>query len=279
MDRSRSVMKPTWTRATALIVACITPALLFACSSSSPSSHAQGGSSASSGTLSSQATLCEGDQSICSDGCVDLATSAKHCGECGHGCAATEHCQSGACVKLTCGTGLTACSSECKDVVNDPTNCGSCGHACEGSARCVGGKCSLMCPAGAVTCAGKCIEPNADPTHCGATAGCGESGGSPGMVCGASTACLGGQCIADCGDGRDLCPAGCVDFRSDDHNCGSCGARCTAGRHCSQRICCLAGETACMGSCRDTSSDPTACGGCGVSCADGAQCVAGVCTP
>ncbi|MBS2017522.1 MAG: hypothetical protein JST00_31865 [Deltaproteobacteria bacterium] len=281
-------MKPNWTRRTAVVVALLAPTLHLACSAKRPPGSGStveevpvGGStstSSSSGTYSSPTKVCDGNLTLCANGCVDLSTAAKHCGECGRACNADQGCVSGKCAALDCRKGLTACEGQCRDFTSDPTSCGRCGKACQGDERCIQGVCGLLCPAGAVICAGRCVEPNSDPSHCGATPGCGEGRGSAGVVCGGGS-CLGGQCVADCPDGKDMCPSGCVDFANDDANCGSCGLACGSGRHCSARVCCPVGQSACMGVCRDTTSDPTSCGGCGIACNAGERCVGGACTP
>jgi hypothetical protein len=50
---------------------------------------------------------CPAGQRACGGACVDPLTSNFHCGDCGHSCAATEHCEAGSCVPGA------SCQDEC----------------------------------------------------------------------------------------------------------------------------------------------------------------------
>src|SRR5579863_3068929 len=53
-------------------------------------------------------------------------------------------------------------------------------------------------------------------------------------VANATAACIGGGCGFTCSGGHALCNGACVDFTSDDQNCGGCGASyaCASGATC-----------------------------------------------
>jgi len=140
--------------------------------------------------------------------CVDLANDVTNCGVCNRDCVATRRGDSCAHDQCGCGDFEIGCTGAensiccigvggvrpyCANPGLDLSDCGACGHACD-SAR------ASMCSAG----------------HCL----CGERGG---------------QCA---GTVDDLCcsdPAGafgCVDTRTDQAHCGSCGHRCSAFEHC-----------------------------------------------
>jgi Stigma-specific protein, Stig1 len=59
--------------------------------------------------------------------CVDLDTSASHCGTCTN----------------ACGTGLSCCAASCSALTTDPNNCGACGHGCLGG-TCAAGVCQPL---------------------------------------------------------------------------------------------------------------------------------------
>lgn len=126
---------------------------------------------------------------ICGGVCVDLQTSADHCGECGRAADGPgQACVDGA---LGCEVG-ELCDGSCVDVGTDPDNCGGCGVSCAASAGAAGGMPS--CQAGdcfaiiatevALSCADVCAAAGAtcDPagrTHCrepGGAIGCADYG-------------------------------------------------------------------------------------------------------
>ncbi len=90
-----------------------------------------------------------------------------------------------------------------------------------------------------------------------------------------------GEC---CGSGLNACAGTCVDYQTDENNCGSCGNACANGTSCVAGACtCGFNQENCgttqAPNCKTTSVDPTNCGGCGVSCVgSGAPyCVSGGC--
>jgi hypothetical protein len=163
---------------------------------------------------------------------------------------------------MACPAGRSCCiggdgAPHCVDLANDITNCGVCNRDCVATRRgdscmnnqcgcgdfeigCTGAENSICCP----SVAGirpYCANPGLDLSDCG---GCGHA-------CNPDQAnqCSGGMCL--CGDtgghctgtNDDVCcsdPAGafsCVDTRSDQSHCGSCGNRCTAFQHCVSSVC------------------------------------------
>lgn len=104
----------------------------------------------------------------CGDDCVDTASSAEHCGDCGHRCAedaAGEYCWDGQCTAIACelrSPSAEGCGSSDRDCVPsaalawNPLHCGGCDEACAGSEVCTQGVCQAyfvpfactICPCG-----------------------------------------------------------------------------------------------------------------------------------
>jgi hypothetical protein len=82
----------------------------------------------------------------------------------------------------------------------------------------------------------------------------------------------------DCkGDTPNVCGVSCVDFFSDNKNCGGCDSPCPAGEQCLHGICQKGAD--CGGGVKtNTNIDPDNCGTCGNKCTN-APCVAGHCRP
>lgn len=97
----------------------------------------------------------------------------------------------------------------------------------------------------------------------------------------ASASC--GEDYNPCISGSHLCGMKCVDFLTDDDNCGKCGNVCGIHSDCYSGVCnCVAGFADCDGeqgnSCEvDTSSDPENCGECGNTCGLFSECIQGHC--
>lgn len=87
-----------------------------------------------------------GDASVCPQGwgecspgaCVNLASTAAHCGRCGAACSPMWRCERGSCVSptgVTCDPGRADCDRNegngCEaSLRGDHTNCGACGNNC-----------------------------------------------------------------------------------------------------------------------------------------------------
>jgi hypothetical protein len=206
---------------------------------------------------------CQANLVNCGAGCVDLATSPLHCGQCGIGCGAGQVCSAGVC---SCTGVTTLCNGMCMDLASNALNCGTCGVACGVGQTCRGGVCT--CAGTQIACNGTCVDPAVDAANCG---GCG-------MACSTGSSCVGGACT--CEAGRTSCANLCVDVMSDGNNCGACGNVCQAGMVCSGGVCaggCAAGQTACGSSCVNTQMDPGHCGACNYSCPGGQACNLGSC--
>jgi hypothetical protein len=81
-----------------------------------------------------------------------------------------------------------------------------------------------------------------------------------------------------------LCSGTCVDTKSDNNNCGTCGTKCAAGSLCtvvagvaSCALQCTAPTKNCGGTCTDTATSKANCGACGTACAGAQQCCASGC--
>lgn len=86
--------------------------------------------------------------------------------------------------------------------------------------------------------------------------------------------------------GKTSCGEGCVDTRTDPHNCGACGVQCAADEECSGGSCvCSGGRWRCGAAgdagpayCADVQTDEANCGSCGLRCAAGQVCLDGTCS-
>lgn len=251
---------------------------------SSGSHPASAGSTGATGIDGGGSVVCASSLTACGGYCVDVSTSVLHCGACGAACPVGQSCRSGACApSVLCNDGgLTECQGKCVDLKSSTASCGDCQLACGKLQACLGGVCAQPCPSATVFCAGYCIEPANHAKFCGATAGCGDGAGSKGQECASVQQCIAGKCTTECPQGETGCPANgsvaCVDTRTSNSDCGSCGHSCGAGT-CSRGICCPVGQESCQGQCKNTQIDPTSCGGCGVKCDVGQTCNAGTCAP
>jgi hypothetical protein len=97
-----------------------------------------------------------------------------------------------------------------------------------------------------------------------------------------------------CPEDLDTCPGECVDWDTDEYNCGSCGFNCWANappnmgsQSCTGGVCdnyCLPHAADCNGTIDDgcetnIMNDEENCGSCGNACPDGFACMAGICGP
>ncbi len=219
----------------------------------------------------------------CGDVCVQLDSSAEHCGACGNACAADALCDRGSCQPLAAGCSGSAllCGRECVDASSDESNCGGCGQSCPEQASCAAGACA--CPGALSACGAECVDTLSSEQHCG---GCGQA-------CVDTQTCEAGSCVCPTGsvlcaasqlsvvDGMVAAAAGaqsCVDPQSNPQHCGGCGIACVGGQSCEQGSCvCPAGQTLCAGTCVDTSQSAQHCGSCGNPCSGGQVCSGGSC--
>jgi hypothetical protein len=76
----------------------------------------------------------------------------------------------------------------------------------------------------------------------------------------AQPACQNNACTFTCNTNYTSCGGACVDFKSDNSNCGGCGGAyaCTGGRQCSNGTCqCTTGNHLCNGTCMPDSDKPS----------------------
>lgn len=216
------------------------------------------GGDGSTGPCAPPLVECDGD-------CVDITSTADHCGGCGHRCGRATPCVSGTC---GCPDGSVACAGVCVDPASDANNCGGCGLSCAGSAICFDSHCE--CPEGTLLCDGSCVSPN-DPEHCG----------SCDQRCDSDEVCASGQCRADtlpCPADTVRCGSVCVDLLSTPAHCGSCNNACAGSQFCLDGECaCPSGLRACGTTCEDVDSSPLNCGSCNNVCGVGQVCVDGEC--
>jgi len=230
------------------------------------------------------------------NGCeVDLNATVAHCGACGARCDlpnATASCAAGRCAVASCNAGFADCNMNpadgCEVNLNtSASNCGRCGNVCVfagGTAACTMGACTLtMCAASLGDCDGD--RSNGCETNLStATSHCGACGAAC-VLANATPDCRGARCaVASCNAGFADCnmnPAdGCeVNTRTDEGNCGGCGARCNlpgATAVCASGACavesCGPGRADCdrapANGCEvDTAGDVRNCGACGATCA------------
>jgi len=97
-----------------------------------------GGTGAGTGGAAEQS--CTSGLTLCGTVCVDLATDAANCGDCGVVCPEGQFCSSGTCA-TTCADGLIACGQSCVDLMSNVLHCGACNAACDGGQECVNGEC------------------------------------------------------------------------------------------------------------------------------------------
>ncbi len=100
---------------------------------------------------------CEARELFCGGMCVDVTSSAKHCGSCDNACGPNEMCYKSECKKVNTVTcDQTLCSDGCVDIKTDANNCGMCGIVCGENMACEEGGC--VCEPGTFDCDG-------DPTN------------------------------------------------------------------------------------------------------------------
>jgi hypothetical protein len=144
----------------------------------------------------------------------------------------------------------------------------------------------VTCPDGQDSCGSSCITLATDSANCG----------SCGNTCLAGQVCVMGKCAVECPmgdlkcDKKDAGGAGatCVNSKTDNDNCGSCGNICPAGQICYGGACsgtcgdAKSGQTVCAGDggspyCANLKVDQKNCGKCGAACSSDKVCVSGAC--
>lgn len=161
----------------------------------------------------------------CNGTCVDLESSASHCGECGNACSTDEVCRDSTCV-LECGD-RTECNGACVNTQTDSAHCGECGNACAANEVCDRGNCALECSGGLVACGTSCVDTSSDAAHCGDCDSACEAPDNAVPVCARS------ECAWECVAGFDDCDGdpsnGCESDLEKPSTCGSCTNVCSGG--------------------------------------------------
>jgi hypothetical protein len=174
------------------------------------------------------------------------------------------------------GSCSAMCGGKCVDTKTDDENCGKCGNKCSTGASCVQGTC--QCKSSSTMCGAECVDTKTDVANCGA---CGTrcGGGDAGVPMGGGTwGCVNGSCAVVCPMGKTECSGACVDTKTDNGNCGTCGKTCAVSETCTDGLCCTTGQKVCGGKCTSTQTDPQNCGTCGNVCpANTPSCIGGTC--
>ncbi|MDB4982957.1 MAG: Tryptophan synthase alpha chain [Myxococcales bacterium] len=248
--------------------------------------------------------------------CTDVSRDPANCGGCGKACGGNAICTGGTC-EGGGGTymGLAACTGTggaplCTNLFADVDNCGACGIKCMAGQTCNGGTCGVV---QAVTCPvtqKACLDPSGTKMFCANVMGDPANCGMCGLVCGATSVCNNGQCMAggtttdagvfQCGGPSLSCvdPTGkpfCANVLADLYNCGACGRVCNVGQGCQNGTCitkgpdggapvCPASMKTCIpaagpGYCSDTLNDTNNCGACFNVCSQGYFCQNAACVP
>lgn len=216
--------------------------------------------------------------------CVDLQTTAAHCGNCGNDCG-TAICSDGECTCSVPGRPRCQTDQECSPrlciqgvCAVDAAEGAPCTYqqdcaprqVCDGAGGFGGqGGCRSVL---VDLCEGNCSLTEIDMNNCGAC----------GVQCGYG--CVDGQCT--CPSPAILCGTDCFDVQTDTAHCGGCDNACPAEASCVDGQCeCppalgdprFGNRTACGPSCVDLQTDNGNCGGCGNVCPSGQWCSQGTC--
>lgn len=203
-----------------------------ACNAVCPSSAPFCAPTATAGTFACSTNCPAQAPTLCGTQCVDLETSASHCGDCNTPCPAVvngvETCVARAC-RLACNAGFHACGGACASNA-DPATCGSsctpCAAPANATATCsAAGACGWTCKPGFHACGAACVS-NDDVATCGSLC-------TPCPSQNATPSCSGGACGFTCAAGWGDCdrnPANACETNTQTSptDCGSCGRSCGA---------------------------------------------------
>lgn len=157
-------------------------------------------------------SACDAGLALCGSSCVDLGSSAVHCGQCGRACDAGRACVSGTC---ECTQGRIACGdSGCVDITEDAQHCGQCNNACSPGSVCQDGTCRSAGGSGGTSGAGG-TNSGGTGAFGGTSSGGTANGGTDAGGAGASGAGAGGMNTGGAGAGGT--------------NAGGAGASATGG--------------------------------------------------
>ncbi len=185
-------------------ISCCTPGQTCTGTTCCALAQACGTTCCAAGDVCSAGHCCPAGQTNCGGVCVDITTSATHCGTSCAVCpsypGATPVCTAGVC-GYSCTAGFADCNGLASDgcevnLATDVLHCGACGTNCTGGRTCQGEVCS--CRVGQVVCGGVCVTPATDPANCGA---CGNACAAPAN---GAVACTGGACVVTCHAGYVL---------------------------------------------------------------------------
>jgi hypothetical protein len=212
------------------------------------------------------------------NGCETSVQTTSNCGQCGEPCGyanATTSCATGTCTLTACTSGYADCNENlgqdgCEQRLNTLAHCGKCNQACglaNAAPSCNSGSCQVAsCNSGWGNCDGQANN-GCETSLATSNQNCGSCNYS----CPSNRTCSGGRCVctsdANCNSGQTCCNGACVDTRSDEANCGSCGGVCASG------------STCCSGACKDLATDFNNCGSCGNGCDSSYEnrCASGTC--
>ncbi len=161
--------------------------------------------------------VCAPGTMVCgASGCVDVRSSASHCGMCGRACVMGELCVAGVC-RADCPPPNALCGGAgammCVNLQDDVRNCGACGNVCaviNATPTCTAGVCRIgTCGVPFGDCdnnaANGCeVNTSTSVMHCGR---CGM--GCP-LVANGTPTCAMGSCGATCNNGFELLNGRCI---------------------------------------------------------------------
>lgn len=179
------------------------------------------------------ACICPEGKFVCSGECVDRETSKDHCGRCGVRCGGAETCVDGSCgceaPAEECGSII---SSTCIDTTTSESNCGACGARCGNDEFCNGGDCEA-CGGAGEPCCGSWSDTLSDSDGCPGTE----------LICVGDRQSPDSRCT--CPNTHMVCRGSCVDPKTSNSHCGTCGNSCSAG------LAGIGSETCVDGDCAD----------------------------